>query len=73
MLKGLNILDRTITTFDKHSKELIAKAREVNPANMQKRLNIRQVFAIVLDVGPSSSSANHPCSYLTLFLAYTCT
>lgn len=43
MLRGLGILERTVETFEKHSRELIQRANSVDPAQLQKRSNIRQV------------------------------
>ncbi len=44
MLRGLGILERTVETFEKHSKELLLRARSDDPTQLQKRSSIRQVF-----------------------------
>jgi CheY-like chemotaxis protein/HPt (histidine-containing phosphotransfer) domain-containing protein len=57
MLRGLGILDRTVETFEKHSKELLQRARSTDPSQMQKRSTIRQSIHALKGISLNSGAS----------------
>eukprot|EP00026_Physarum_polycephalum_P000596 Phypoly_transcript_00597.p1 GENE.Phypoly_transcript_00597~~Phypoly_transcript_00597.p1 ORF type:complete len:1275 (+),score=264.33 Phypoly_transcript_00597:342-3827(+) len=57
MLRGLGILERTVETFEKHSKELLQRARLVDPSTLQKRSNIRQSIHAMKGISLNSGAS----------------
>jgi len=57
MLRGLGILERTVETFEKHSRELLLRARSVEPSQLQKRSNIRQSIHALKGISLNSGAS----------------
>ena len=62
MLRGLGIFERTVDTFEKHSKELLQRARAMDPGPLQVGFSLLILFLLLFFAPPYPSSRNGPTS-----------